>query len=126
DMLVVTAQAAAFGRAITGYWWGSNGSVVRTSINLSVAAILNPDQAGKYRDAIALQLDHVLGRNIYDRSYVTGMGQYPPTKPHHRPSIADSRARPVTGLLVGGPQPEATDWVDAVGNGSLNEIAVNW
>jgi len=126
DALVTTAQSAAFGRAITGYWWGSNGSVVRTSINLAVAALLNPDAAGKYHDAIALQLDHVLGRNIYDRSYVTGMGLYPPGKPHHRPSIADSVGAPWPGLLVGGPQPKATDWVDAVGDGSLNEIAVNW
>jgi len=126
DALATTAQSAAFGRAIDGYWWGSNGSVVRTSINLAVAAVLNPDGAGKYRDAIALQLDHVLGRNIYDRSYVTGMGLYPPAKPHHRPSIADSVAMPWPGLLVGGPQPKATDWVDAVGDGSLNEIAVNW
>jgi endoglucanase len=126
DMLVTTAQNAAFGRAIDGYWWGSNGSVVRTSINLWVAALLNQGEAAKYRDAIALQVDHVLGRNFYDRSYVTGMGLYPPAKPHHRPSIADSVGAAWPGLLVGGPQPKATDWVDAVGDGSLNEIAINW
>ena len=126
DALVTTAQAAAFGRAIDGYWWGSNGSVVRTSINLWVAALLNQVEAAKYQDAIALQLDHVLGRNIYDRSYVTAMGLNPPSKPHHRPSVADAVGAPWPGLLVGGPQPKATDWVDAVGNGSLNEIAVNW
>ena len=124
--LVTSAQNAPFGRAISRYWWGSNGSVVRTSLNLWVAALLNPGEAAKYRDAIALQLDHVLGRNFYDRSYVTGLGQFPPAKPHHRPSIADSTGAPWPGLLVGGPQQVATDWVDAVGDGSLNEIAVNW
>ena len=99
---------------------------MRTSLNLWVAALLNQGEAAKYRDAIALQVDHVLGRNFYDRSYVTGMGQFPPAKPHHRPSIADAVGPAWPGLLVGGPQPEATDWVDAVGDGSLNEIAINW
>ena len=126
NLLVDTAKGAAFGRAIDGYWWGSNGTVVRSSLNLWVAALLNQGEAAKYRDAIALQLDHVLGRNIYDRSYVTGIGQFPPGKPHHRPSMADAVGAAWPGLLVGGPQPEATDWVDAVGNGSLNEVAVNW
>jgi endoglucanase len=88
--------------------------------------LLNPGEAAKYQDAIALQLDHVFGRNYYDRSFVTGIGQFPPAKPHHRPSIADSVAQAWPGLLVGGPQPMATDWVDAVGDGSLNEVAVNW
>ena len=126
NALADIAKGAAFGRAIDGYWWGSNGTVVRSSLNLWAAALLNSGEAAKYRDAIALQLDHVLGRNIYNRSYVTGVGQFPPARPHHRPSIADSVGAAWPGLLVGGPQPEATDWVDAVGNGSLNEVAVNW
>jgi endoglucanase len=126
DNLATIAKGAAFGRSIRGYWWGSNGTVVRSSINLWTAALLNPGEAAKYQDAIALQLDHVFGRNYYDRSFVTGIGQFPPAKPHHRPSIADSVAQAWPGLLVGGPQPMATDWVDAVGDGSLNEVAVNW
>ena len=42
DALATRADAAPFGRSISSYWWGSNGAIARTSMNLSVAAVLSP------------------------------------------------------------------------------------
>ena len=106
NALAARADAAAFGRAINGYWWGSNGAVARTSMNLFIGGLLSPADAGRFQDAIAMQLDHLLGRNIYDRTQVTGIGYHPPIRPHHRPSVSDTTANPWPGLLVGGAQPE--------------------
>jgi endoglucanase len=124
DGLATTAKASAFGRAIDGYWWGSNGAVARTAMNLWVAYQLNGN-AG-YLDAIAMQLDHLLGRNIYDRTQVTGVGYNPPLEPHHRPSASDTAAAPWPGLLVGGTNPGATTWKDDTNDYQVNEIAINW
>ena len=124
DMLTATAQASAFGRAISGYWWGSNGTVARAAMNLWVAYQLNGDT--KYLDAIQMQLDHLLGRNIYDRTQVTAVGYNPPLQPHHRPSGSDGPGAPWPGLLVGGTNPDAVSWKDDVGAYQVNEIAINW
>jgi endoglucanase len=132
DMLVATAQSAAFGRAIGGYFWGSNGTVARAAMNLWVANVLRPGP--KYLDAIAMQLDHLLGRNIYDRSQVTMVGYHPPVRPHHRPSVADMVTDPWPGLLVGGANqqdattgtPAAMTWQDSTAYPELNEVAINW
>lgn len=132
DGLVTYANGHAFGRAIGGYFWGSNGTVARASMNLYAAYLLDPKPV--YLDAIAMQLDHLFGRNYYDRSQVTGVGYNPPMSPHHRPSAADDVAVPWPGLLVGGAnaermtadRPPAATWMDAPNDASLNENAINW
>jgi endoglucanase len=131
DSLTATASAAAFGRDLGGYWWGSNGSVARTAMNLWVANRLVPNPL--YVNTIAMSLDHLLGRNFYDRSQVTGLGYHPPLHPHHRPSAADTILDPWPGLLVGGanstsdtPTGSDTNWVDVQGDPEVNEIAINW
>jgi len=133
NALASRADAAPFGRSISGYWWGSNGAIARTSMNLSVAAVLSPADAPRYLDAIAAQLDHLLGRNVYDRTQVTGVGYHPPIQPHHRPSISDNTSQPWPGLLVGGPNPDANTmlapgatWKDSSDAYNVNEIAINW
>jgi endoglucanase len=80
----------------------------------------------KYLDAIAMQLDHLLGRNIYDRTQVTGVGYNPPLLPHHRPSASDSINAPWPGLLVGGSSSGATGWKDDTNDYRSNEVAINW
>jgi endoglucanase len=124
DDLSATARASAFGRGIAGYWWGSNGSVARAAMNLWVAYRLNPDV--KYLDAIEMQLDHLLGRNIYDRAQVTGLGYNPPLQPHHRLSASDGYLPPWPGLLVGGTNPDALSWKDDMNDYQVNEVAINW
>jgi endoglucanase len=80
-----------------------------------------------------MQLDHLLGRNIYDRTQVTGVGYHPPLQPHHRPSISDNTGNPWPGLMVGGANPSANPmlppgatWKDSSDAYDLNEVAVNW
>jgi endoglucanase len=133
DMLSATAAAHAFGRALgSNYYWGSNGAVARTAMNLSVANVLSPNP--KYLDTIAMQLDFLLGRNSYDRSQVTGLGYHPPLHPHHRPSGSDTVTDPWPGLLVGGANSQdatatvlpASTWRDDQSFPELNEIAINW
>lgn len=131
DLVLVQSDAHAYGRGVGAeYWWGINGVVARTSMHLAVADALGPNAA--YRNAIALGLDHLLGRNYYGRSYVTGIGHDPPRFPHHRPSQADSTGLPWPGLLVGGPSEgtegrlEALSWNDESGDYRSNEVAINW
>ena len=114
-------SASGFGRGIPSYYWGSNGAIARTTLNLMVANVLAPD--GNLVDGAVAELDHLLGRNVYGRSFVTGLGHFPPSHPHHRPSAATG-AWP--GLLVGGPNGGATAWTDEQGAYAQNEIAINW
>src|SRR5581483_3905568 len=123
----------SYGRPI-GYYWGANGAVARTAMNLAAANALTPDP--RYTNAIASGLDHLLGRNHYDRSQITMVGNNPPVHPHHRPSAADTVSDPWPGLLVGGqdcPSGSSScanvpkyDWQDTQTAPNLNEIAVNW
>lgn len=109
------------------YIWGSNGIAARTTMSVAVASAMDPGAATTYAtDTIATTLDHLLGRNYYGRSYVTGLGYYPARFPHHRPSQADSAFEPWPGLLVGGPEATATSWNDADSDFRTNEIAINW
>lgn len=117
------------GRGVgVNYWWGINGTVARTTMNLQAAYRLTADP--RYLDAWVSQLDHLLGRNYYGRSQVTGLGWFPPENPHHRPSVADGVSPPWPGLLVGGSHsdnsPPATGWNDSSSDYETNEVAINW
>jgi endoglucanase len=125
DSIAASARTAPYGRGLSVYTWGGNGMIARAAMNLWVAYQLN-SQDPKYLDAIAMQLDHLLGRNYYDRSQVTGLGNHPPLTPHHRPSIADSNPAPWPGMVVGGANPTEDTWVDTQSNPMVNEIAINW
>lgn len=134
DGLVEDSLVHGYGRSLsTLYYWGINGVLARTAFNLAAAYRLEPDP--KYLNALTAQVDHLLGRNPYGRSYLTGVGHRPARFPHHRPSMAGGVAWP--GLLVGGPHatpnnegrdpvPEGLTWEDASDNYWHNEVAINW
>jgi endoglucanase len=123
--LAAVASNDGYGRSISNYWWGSNGAVARTAMNLWAANALSPDP--KYLDGIVAGLDHVLGRNQYDRSQVTMVGHHPPMSPHHRLSAQDGILDPWPGLMVGGQDTAAMpDWVDNQNAYNVNEVAINW
>jgi len=131
DNIVAQAMEHPYGRSLGSmYYWGINGVLARTTLNVGVLDTLEPDP--KHRDTIILQLSHLLGRNYYGRSYVTALGHHPPYYPHHRPSAADGIAEPWPGLLIGGPLSKmmgdlpATTWVDAASDYQSNEVAINW
>ncbi|WP_106541322.1 glycoside hydrolase family 9 protein [Prolixibacter denitrificans] len=124
DTLVAKGRRDIYGRPLAGrYYWGCNGTVARQAVNLQVANAISPNRA--YTNAVVSIADHLLGRNVYDRSYVTGIGFRPPMHPHDRRSAADGIEEPWPGYLVGGGR-SATNWQDKQSDYTTNEIAINW
>jgi endoglucanase len=114
-----------YGRTLgSRYQWGCNGTEVRLAMNLHIAQVLTGDK--KYEAAMLDGINHVFGRNVHGRSYVTGIGYRPPMFPHDRRSSDDDVVAPWPGYLVGGPWPKATDWHDDREDYKTNEIAINW
>lgn len=125
DDLVATAAKHGYARPLGNrYYWGCNGTVARQVMNLQVAWRLSPKPG--YQRVSADAVSHLLGRNIYGRSFVTGIGFEPPLRPHDRRSVGDNVVAPWPGYLVGGANPRATDWHDTDKDFRTNEIAINW
>jgi len=123
DEIVATARAHGYARPLGSlYSWGGNGCVARQTLLLHAADRLAPHPA--YRETALDAANHLLGRNVDGRSYVTGLGHEPPQRPHDRRS--GDRAPAWPGYLVGGPNPGARDWRDEMRDYRTNEIAINW
>lgn len=126
------------GNATNDFYWGSN-SYVANQAYMTLAAYRWTRDA-RYLDFAVANLDYLLGRNATGYSFVTDHGDKVPLFPHHRPSESDGIARPVPGLLVGGPNAGREDgcsypyppnapaksYVDSVCSYASNEIAINW
>ncbi len=122
------------------YYWGSNGMVLNRGVMLIIGWLLtaNPN----YMDAAYDQLYYVTGVNAHRISFVTGTGSKSPQNIHHRPSAADNIAKPIPGLLAGGPDqyrsdpilqdtfsaatPPALCYIDHIGSYASNEVAIYW
>ncbi len=125
DEIVAESKAHGYARPLgKKYYWGCNGTVARQAVVLHAAYRLTGDKA--YRHAILDGLNHLLGRNYYGRSFITGLGERPPLHPHDRQSEGDAVEAPWPGYLVGGANPQATDWTDRMEDYRTNEIAINW
>ena len=125
DSIVGTSRRHPYGRPLgTRYYWGCNGTVARQTMNLQIAYELT--ESPKYRATALNALNYLFGRNPYGRSFVTGVGAYPPLFPHDRRSGADDVEAPWPGYLIGGPWPKATSWVDDQEDYKTNEVAINW
>lgn len=135
---IVESDGYATALAPKDYCWGSNLSVANIGIHLMDAFRLTGDP--KYYNAAAAQLHYLLGRNPMGISYLTGVGTYAMSHPHHRPSGFLGKAMP--GMLSGGPSswkadaaakavlseqtPPAKCFVDMTGSYSTNEVTVYW
>jgi len=125
DEIVKTGAAHGYGRPLgSKYSWGGNGAVARQALVLCAANRIAPRR--EYTDTALDALNHLLGRNVYGRSFVTGLGHRPPMHPHDRRSAADGVDEPWPGYLVGGSNPGALDWKDEEKDFRTNEIAINW
>ena len=125
DSIIETARRHPYARPLGAkHYWGCNGTVARQTMNLHVAHQLTGKAT--YRSAMLDTINHLLGRNPFGRSYVTGLGHRPPLAPHDRRSGGDDVVPPWPGYLVGGPWPKPTDWSDVQQDYNTNEIAINW
>jgi endoglucanase len=130
--LVATAQNITQTRSQHGYGrplgrrynWGCNGTVARQTLVLATAHRLAPQDV--YRETALDALNHLFGRNVHGRSYVTGLGHRPPMFPHDRRSGGDKVDAPWPGYLIGGPHPQPANWNDSQDDYRTNEIAINW
>jgi endoglucanase len=123
NSIVSSGNSSGYGRPLVKYYWCCNGTVARQTMTLMIANQLSPNPA--YVNTSLDALGHLLGRNYYGRSYITGVGVNPPMNPHDRRSGGDSINNPWPGYLVGGGQ-TATNWVDLEESYQTNEIAINW
>lgn len=125
DEIVAASKAHGYARPLgKKYYWGCNGTVARQAVVLQAAYRLTGDEI--YCNATLDGLNHLLGRNYFGRSFITGVGERPPLHPHDRQSEGDAVEAPWPGYLVGGANPKATDWTDRMEDYRTNEIAINW
>ena len=124
------------------YFWGSNSELLNRA-TLLLMGYQKTNNVAYYETALD-QLNYILGVNVYNMSYVTGIGSKSPMNIHHRPSIANTITNsPVPGLLAGGPDknlnddpvlsktfnsstPPAKCYVDDQDSYASNEICINW
>ncbi len=106
------------------YYWGCNGTVARQVHLLEAAYRVEGKPA--YKQASLDAVNHLFGRNVHGRSYITGLGALPPMHPHDRRVAEDGVEAPWPGYLVGGANPKAEDWFDELASYRTNEIAINW
>jgi endoglucanase len=148
DRLVRNRNRHGYARPMgSRYFWGCNGGVARQAVLLMAADRIAgrvplphaergaerlmqrpppPPRKTEYRAVCSDALNYLFGRNCYGRSFVTGLGFKPPMHPHDRRSGGDNVEDPWPGYLVGGPNPQATDWKDVQADFRTNEIAINW
>ncbi len=118
------------------YYWGSN------SVTLGYAYLLIQlyEQTGiqRYYDAALDQLHYTMGRNPFNKSFITGSGSSSVKNPYHQFSMKLDYQDPVPGMLVGGPNNHVhlrdqeiskypgKNYVDNENNFFVNEVAINW
>jgi endoglucanase len=95
DALVQNSRQNGYGNTLSlaDYIWGSNGVAGNQSLQLIVTDHLQ--KKDEFRQAAAENLHYLIGRNCWDLSWVTQVGTKSFRHPHHRPSAADSIARPL-------------------------------
>ncbi|MBE2213226.1 MAG: glycoside hydrolase family 9 protein [Opitutaceae bacterium] len=125
DLIIGRSQHGGYGRPLGSiYYWGCHGGVAMQTMLLQNAHRLTGRAI--YRTVALQSVDHLLGRNYFGRSMVTGVGRFPPMRPHDRRSAGDQVDAPWPGYLVGGPEKGARDWDDLTPRYQVNETAINW
>ncbi|NJC70475.1 glycosyl hydrolase family 5 [Planosporangium thailandense] len=146
DRYLATLRANPYGTPYAPsdnrYDWGSNSMVLNNLVVIATAYDLTGD--AKYRDGVLQGMDYVLGRNVLDRSYVTGYGTNYSHNQHSRwyaHSLDKRLPAPPKGALAGGANSGNEDdvakaklagcapqycYVDDVMAFAGNELTINW
>jgi endoglucanase len=142
NSLLNKSNSSGFGVTLNPgeYSWGCNSVVLNNAIMLLAGYELSNNQ--NFYNSALMNLNYILGTNVHNKCFVTGLGSNPVMNPHHRPSASDDITDPVPGLIAGGPDqylddptlqslfnsstPPALCYVDDVDSYASNEIAINW
>jgi endoglucanase len=133
DELYARVEASAFNIANDRFIWGSNKMTAEEGITLAHAWRLSGKK--EYLNAAIDQLDYIMGRNPFNLSFVTAVGENAVKKPVHL--FGRSIKRTLPGLMVGGPNAAAQDniapkdkgmmsYVDNERAYSVNEYAIDY
>lgn len=122
------------------YTWASTKNNLTKGDILLMANQIKPNKA--YLEGALSQIHYLFGRNVLNRSFMTGVGENPPEHPHNR--IHESTGAYVPGLIVGGPNfvsggdpdqtaylaefnpPPAKCYIDVLSSWSTNEYAIDY
>lgn len=142
DEIVETIDKDGFNCALkqNEYTWASTKNALTKGDILLMANQLEPKQA--YVEGALNQIHYLFGRNVLNKSFMTGVGENPPEHPHNR--IHESTGAYVPGLMVGGPNavsggdPDQTEYIaknnpapakcylDVLTSWSTNEYAIDY
>lgn len=118
------------------YYWGSNSVALGYAFDLLQAYEVTKTQ--RYLDGALDQLHYILGRNLFDQTFITAIGINPVRHPYHQFSMMLNAGSPVPGLVVGGPNKNSrlrekilSEWPgkcyeDNEKNYFVNEVAINY
>ncbi|SEO18423.1 non-processive endocellulase [Amphibacillus marinus] len=125
---------------VADYHWGSNMTLMNAATHLLIAYHLTGEQC--YREQALEHVHYLLGRNMHNLSYVSGIGAQSVSQQHYRPSAAlPAGSDPVPGLVSGGPNQQLQDevsrrqlagkppqacFIDHEASYATNEVTIYW
>lgn len=118
DSLIQKVSRSGYNLANDNFIWASNKMAAEEGITLLYAYRVTGNQA--YFNAAVDQLDYLLGRNHFNKSFITGVGSNSVRNVHHR--IAQAKKIVIPGLMVGGPNTQAQDGIAPKDLGPLSYL----
>ncbi|HEY9667838.1 MAG TPA: glycoside hydrolase family 9 protein [Coleofasciculaceae cyanobacterium] len=118
DSLLEKVASNGYRLANQDFVWASNKRAAEEGITLLYAYRVTGDRT--YFNAAVDQLDYLLGRNHFNKSFITAVGSNSVRNVHHR--IAQARKIVIPGLMVGGPNANAEDGIAPKGLGPLSYL----
>jgi endoglucanase len=118
DSLLQKVALSGYRLANDNFIWASNKMAAEEGITLLYAYRFTSNQA--YFRAAVDQLDYLLGRNHFNKSFITAVGTNFVRNVHHR--LAQAKKIVIPGLMVGGPNTEAQDGIAPKGLGPLSYL----
>ena len=118
DLVLGKVKQSLYNIANDNFIWNSNRITIEEGITLFYAYQFT--QNDEYLTAATDQLDYILGRNHFNQTFVTGIGDKPVEQINHPFTVAKKIAIP--GLVVGGPNSGAQDGLVAKNLGQLSYI----
>ena len=133
DLLLERVEKSAYNIANNRFIWGSNKMTAEEGITLVYAYRLTKNP--QYLAAAIDQLDYLLGRNHFNQTFITGIGNNPVRYVNHL--YARAKNIYIPGLVVGGPNSDAQDnkvaknlgqlsYIDSEESYATNEYAIDY